>query len=206
MKMSVSTLLLIISLFVIAFMGAIIVKQMGDNTKKEQVVVKSDEYSFEEEKPKSSNGFDSFMKNYEDSFGKIINDNRNVTINLVSRQDEIPGISEIYIDANNDLYATIEQEMNEELYKKYSSKYKIESDVANIFVLTSGNGGYSDIVILKKDGTAKAISGATIETGVIKAKNITNVKNAIGVMPYSNIGGYSYAFIDVDGNLIKPEF
>lgn len=143
--------------------------------------------------------FEEYKEKYEKTFKTVINGENTISIYLgEERKDELPGITEVYVDASNKAYIEM----------KNGSKKQVESNVANIYICPEGNGGYSDIVFLKLDGTATKISGTDVEKGNINSTVIQNVKNAISVIAYSvqdpEGGGHAtYAFVDIDGNIIK---
>ncbi len=154
------------------------------------------------------NNFDVYKNNYSTDFKNIISDNNKISIYLGSedRKDELPGITEVYLDANNDVYVNIDSNSN--LYSKYGDTYKIESNVANIYVCHVGNNSLSDVIFIKQDGTVSILSGTDTASGNIQCNQNNTVKDIISVIPYTQVDEMgleadSYAFIDVNGNIIN---
>lgn len=219
-SINISTIILIICIIVLLIMGYYIHKittkntELSKNTNKlEQDIIKiknekeQKENNKEEQDGKIENDkLIQFRQKYLESIESLIIDNNRISISLFNRKEELPGISEIYVNSNGEAYIVIDSESN--LYSVYGNEYKVETNVANIYVYNIGNNGLSDAIFLKKDGTASKIEGTEVVYGNIESKQISNVKNAINVINYLErdklgAGGYGYAFIDINGNLIK---
>ena len=110
-----------------------------------------------------------------------------------------------YIDKNNDAYIKLKKDSS--LYNTYGEKYKVDSDILNLYNANYGNGGFSDIIFIRKDGTAYKVS--TVNGEKITYEKIPNVKDAVTIIPYSETdknsgtGAYSYLIIDVNGNVVS---
>ena len=156
-----------------------------------------------------SNLFDLYQENYKNTFKQIITEYNDISIYLGNeeRKNELPGVVRVFLDSKNDAY--FEFDKNSQLYAKYGEKYKVEDNIANIFVCPDGNGGYSDAIFLKLDGTAYIVSGYKLEQSTeVQCEKVENVTNAINVISYTQsddgiIGACTYEFIDINGNIIK---
>ena len=156
-----------------------------------------------------SNLFDLYQENYKNTFKQIITEYNDISIYLGNeeRKDELPGVVRVFLDSKNDAY--FEFDKNSQLYAKYGEKYKVEDNIANIFVCPDGNGGYSDAIFLKLDGTAYIVRGYKLKQSTeVQCKKVENVTNAINVISYTQsddgmTGAWTYQFIDINGNIIK---
>lgn len=218
-KISLSTFFLIICVILICLMGYYIlnITKLNEEYSKKIAQLENENSQIKEEiengkesevqkelQEESINKFEQYKNNYEEAFNKVINGNNKISTYL--EEDELPGILEVYVDANNDAYVTINKD--NALYSKYGSEYKVATNVANIYVCHVGNGGLSDIIFLKQDGTVSTINGTEVVNGNIECKKVNNVKDIISVISYAELdemglGGSSYAFVDINGKIIK---
>lgn len=109
-----------------------------------------------------------------------------------------------YIDGNDNAYIRLKHDSD--LYSKYGNEYKVDENVLSLYVALRGNGGFYDIIFIKKDGTVDIVS--TVNGKEIKCEKLENVKNAVTVIPYNEegdmgTGAYSYLILDINGNVVK---
>lgn len=156
----------------------------------------------------AANSFREYQENYKTSYKKIIAGENVISI---YPRGEVPGVCEIYLDSNNDVYFRFEEDS--QLYKKYGKTYKVESNVANIYLCPVGTGGYADAVFLMLDGTASSVSGYELEQNpVVECNKIEGVEKAVNVITYAYVlyndygelgaNGPATVFIDINGNWI----
>lgn len=152
--------------------------------------------------------YSEYQENYTNSYKELINENSDVTIYLGDeRKNELPGVFSISLDSNNDVYFNIN--INSDIYTEYGEKYKVSSNVANIYVCAEGNGGYSDAIFVNLDGTVDYVSGYIVgETSKIVCNRVENVKDIVNVISYYSsedglTGVMDYAFVDINGNIVK---
>ena len=76
------------------------------------------------------------------------------------------------------------------------TEQKINTDCVNIYLCNAGNGGFADLLMLKKDGTVDKLSGVEVNsTNKYEVKKVENVKNVINVVPLN----LSYKFVTISG-------
>lgn len=153
----------------------------------------------------TSNLFDLYQENYKNTFKQLITEYNYRQIDL-RNEYELPGVVSVSLDSNNVAYLRFDK--NSQLYAKYGEKYKVEDDIANIFVCPHGNGGCSDAIFLKLDGTAYIVSGDKLGHSLeVQCQKVENVTNAINVISYIQTdgrgGAWEYAFIDINGNIVE---
>lgn len=192
-------LILIIALAVVYYLGFInnsgtVAKENIDNVEK-----------------LTANSYKVYQENYKNGYKNHIRGENRIYISPDSSY-ELPGVESIYIDSNNDAYFIFVKDS--ELYKKYGEKYKVETNVANIYLCPVGTGGYVEAVFLKLDGTASSVSGYALEEKtVVECNIIEGVKNAVNVITYvyqeygadGQIGaaGPVTLFTDINGNMFS---
>ena len=199
-KISVSTLFLVLAIILIGVMGYMMYNlniQNNDLEKRVEELANKQEIK--------ENSFAIYQENYEKAFKQTMTSENRIEI-YTHNEYSMHGVERIYLDKNNDAYLTFNE--NSDLYKKYGENYKIETGVANIFLCDMGNGGYQEAIFLKLDGTASYVSGYKIETtNSVNCENIDGVENAVNVINYlatdGMSGGWEYAIIDINGNVIK---
>ena len=156
-----------------------------------------------------TNSFKIYQENYKNNYKKTITGEN---IIYIYSGGEVPGVYGIYLDSNNDAYFEFEEES--QLYKKYGKTYKVESNVANIYLCPVGTGGYADVIFLKLDGTASSVIGYELEENPeVVCNTIEGVKNAVNVITYVYVlyndygelgaNGPATVFVDINGNMIS---
>ena len=215
-KINLSTLIIIIAIMIIIMMSCLMYKTSKEKENKIAEIEtlnnkihmleneKLEDGSSETNENSQISAFEKYQKNYKKSFEELISQDNQILIWLEDKG--IEGVTNVYVDSNGNAY--IQTSENSDLRSKYGEKKQVNTNIANINVCTYGNGGLYDIVFLKKDGTANKISGSKLANGEIEIENISNVKNAISIISYMELnemgaGGSTYAFIDIDGNIIK---
>lgn len=152
--------------------------------------------------------FESFIDNYMKERAKDTSYEANVYEYLGSdeRKYELPGITEINLNKDGELHLTIDKES--ELGKKYREDYMVENHVFTFKVCPVGNGGYSDLVIVRADGTVKKISGSKLEQdGKIDLEKL-EITNVIHIDSYSyqdpeGGGAMGYKLFSIDGTTLS---
>ncbi len=90
-----------------------------------------------------------------------------------------------------------------DLYDSYGSKHKLKSDVINAGIYTVGNGDYSYIYLVNKDGTVSYVDSVKIyEENVIEVAKLENLSNIISLMQISQLDAAKVMAIDIYGNMI----
>lgn len=152
----------------------------------------------------TTNNYELYKKNYESTYKNIIGQNDEIA--TTELKDKVPGIMWIGVNNKGEAYAIIDNNSN--LKDKYDSKFKVTSNVANVYVCSIGNGGLSDVIFVYKDGTAAKISGSDTSNGKILLQTIKEAKNVVTVVPVTEsedgmTGGNNYYLIDINGNKIN---
>ena len=117
------------------------------------------------------------------------------------------GYAGAYVDEQNNAYIKIKEDTT--LYNKYGKEYKVDENVLNVYVAYYANGGFSDFIFIKRDGTVDTVSTANMEE--IKCEKLENVKNAVTVLPCAmedkdyGVGEYQYLIIDINGNVVNKK-
>ena len=107
-------------------------------------------------------------------------------------------VREVYIDANFDVYLRFDT--NSKYYNaSLGEKMKINSDCVNIYLFPVGNGGFYQLLMLKKDGTIDKLSAMDLNNGNIKVEKVENVKNVINIVPINYGEGCGYDFVTITG-------
>ena len=160
----------------------------------------------------AKNKYEDFRNNYISTIKSLNNDGNTIIERIVSvdEQDEgyKSGVTGVYVDENNDAYMLFKKDSD--LYSKFGEKAKINENVANIFIAYCGNGGFSDIILIKKDGTVDTIS-TCINGDELVCEKIPDAKDAITIIPYRTtekefgVGEYNYCIIDINGNKIPSK-
>ena len=158
----------------------------------------------------SENNYETYIKNIKTSISSLNNDENQTAERRISIKEtdkgSVYGILGAIIDENDDAYILLKE--NSELYQKYGEKYKVDSNVSSLYNVNNGNGGFSDIVFIKNDGTVSRVS-TSIKNNEINCEVLSDVKNAVTVIPYllkdksSGVGEYRYVIIDINGNKFK---
>jgi len=113
-------------------------------------------------------------------------------------------INKFILESNGDVFIKFEPDSN--LMKQYGDiegLYKVASNVKNIYALSSGNGGYGDLIMVKNDGTVSIISSYELyDMGEINI-NDANQNNIEYVIAIRGFDGYYFAFVDKNGKVTK---
>ena len=147
---------------------------------------------------------DNLKTSYQSAMGEY--DRIAIYLESDNRKNALPGITRAFVDNKGDAYIYIDKE--NELLSKYEEKYKVDSNVTNIYLCYIGNGGYADLVFLHNDGTVSKISGISVADGKIATESINQLKNIVNVIAVNKgdeygSGGSTYYFIDIEGNILK---
>ena len=152
--------------------------------------------------------YEIFMENYQKERSKDAPYTANVYEYLGSdeRKYELPGITEINLTKDGELHLSIDKDS--ELGKKYKEDYMVENNVFAFRVCPVGNGGYSDLIILKTDGKTEKISGVKIDqTGSLEIEKL-EIKDVIHIDVYSyqdpeGGGSMGYKLFSIDGTTLS---
>ena len=149
--------------------------------------------------------FKTYQQNYQNGFNDLIKNN-NLAYYSFFDEEDLCGIREVYI--NSEAKVTLVIDKNTDLSKKYGTNYTVTENASQIYICSVGQGSLKDIVVIKNDGTASIISGSELSNSIIKEQQVENAKNIVNVIQYQStdemgLGANEYAFIDIDGNIIK---
>ena len=162
-------------------------------------------------KTEEKSSYETFMENYKKERTKETSYDAFVYEYLGDdyRKYELPGIIEIKLDNKGNLHLGFSEEFLKGKGNEYSLKdYILEKDVFTFRVCPVGNGGYSDLIILKMDGTAEKLSGVKFDqTGKLDLEKL-EIKNVIHIDVYSNQdpeggGSMGYKLFSIDGTTLS---
>lgn len=202
-KIGLSTLAVIIAITIIAIVACVVLTMnLLKNTLSTEV---SSLKSSVQEFYSADKRYEQYINTYSQKIKYVLEGQSKILINLTGdRQYELPGISAVYLNANNEAYVNIEKNSN--LFATYGAEYNIGKEVANIFVCNVGNGGYSYIILLNLDGTVTVVNGVKTEEGKLEVEKIEELKNIVNVLdceisPDGKTAARQPAFVDIDGNI-----
>ena len=204
-RIGLSTLIFIIAVTIISIMACVILTMnlLKSSLTDEVGSIKESIYDFYS----ADKRYEQYSTTYSQKLKYILEGESKIVIPLTGdRQYELPGISSVYLNAQNEAYVTIEKNSN--LYGTYEENYNIGNNISNIYVSQYGNGGYSYIYLLKLDGTVDCIDGTQTENGIIEITQVDGLKNIINVVDCSMLddnlsGAHEPIFIDIDGNIYR---
>lgn len=207
----ISNIILVICAVIICFLAFYINKLLKIQNSLE--CLSNDQTAIIEEINKEENNeekisYESFMDNYMKERSKDAPYTANVYEYLGSdeRKYELPGITEINLTKDGELHLSIDKDS--ELGKKYREDYMVENHVFTFKVCPVGNGGYSDLIIVKTDGSVKKISGSKLEqSGKIDLERL-EITNVIHIDSYSyqdpeGGGAMGYKLFSIDGTTLS---
>lgn len=203
-KLVLSTII-ILAIIIIIIMIVIIFMQRNNYEQR----IESLESNIEKLQLENAEKIDNtYKKNLKTSYKETMGEYDSIDIYLDSeeRKNALPGIKSVQVDNNGDAYVTID--ITKDNLLKYNRKTKVDSDVANIYLCYTGNGGFANIVFLHNDGTVSKMSGMSTQKGEIIVEKIEQLKNIVNVIAVNvsdefGSGASTYYFIDIDGNIIK---
>ena len=214
-KKNNSTIIFIIIIILLLIgMGVLGYLFWNANNKVNQLTSKTQDLSQTPKEKTEDELFADYIKNYVAKFENRINFDNNAqeslpsnstrvdldikSINGDTKTSGIPQVTSAYIDKDFNVYVTFEKDS--ELYNKYGSSLKINNNCFNIYFEYYGNGGFAELLMLKKDGTVDTLNGYEIyQNKDIKVTKKENAKNVIGIMEFAGFGGRSYEFVTISG-------
>ena len=221
----VSNVLLVICAIIICFMAYYINRLLADRdslacltTDQSAMIEEINKENTEKTVPETNSiakeektSYETFMENYMKEMTKDLDYDAYVYEFLGSdeRKYELPGIEEIRLDNKADLHIKFTDEFIKSKNSKYTAKdYVLEKDVFTFKVCPVGNGGYSDLIIVKSDGTAEKLSGVKLDqTGELNLEKL-DIKNVIHIESYlyedpEGGGACGYKLYSIDGTTIS---
>lgn len=194
-------IIIIICIIVIILMGIIIGillknknkdKEFGTNRENELAVYTNNLYRSMENMDKDFEKYKDIGidKGMEDDAIVIPNNNDYILKDVLSVEINHKGEAYINIAPNNNLYDS------------YGSKHKLKSDVINAGIYTVGNGDYSYIYLVNKDGTVSYVDSVKIyEENIIEVVKLENLSNIISLVQISQLDAAKVMAIDIYGNM-----
>lgn len=204
-KVGLSTLAIIVIIMLVAIMACVILTMnlLKTSLTDEVSSIKESVYDFYS----ADKRYEQYITTYSQRLKNVLEGKSEIRISLSGdRQYELPGISSVYLNSQNEAYVSIEKNSN--LYETYGENFHIGNKIANIYVAQSGNGGYSYIYLIKFDGTVDCINGIEVEKGNLEVTTVDGLKNIVNVIECSmssdnQSGSKEPIFIDIEGNIYR---
>ncbi len=202
-RIGLSTLIIIVAIMFVAVVACVVLTMnlLKNSLSNEVSSLKESVHDFYS----SEKRYEQYITTYSQKLKYILEGDSIVNISLKGdRQYELPGISSVYLNAKNEVYVTIEKNSN--LYKTYGDSYNIGDNVASIYVSGVGKSGYSQIFLVKLDGTVDYVDGVQAEEGLIEVKTIDELKHVVNIVDCTVVNEkneivHQPIFIDIEGNI-----